>query len=40
MIDRNIILQVRGVSRRFPALNFAFLEGGVGWACSLYNSIF
>ena len=29
-----------GVSRRFPTLNFAFLEGGVGWACSLYNSIF
>jgi predicted TIM-barrel fold metal-dependent hydrolase len=25
-----------GVTRRFPALKFAFLEGGVGWACSLY----
>ena len=24
-----------GVTRRFPDLNFAFLEGGVGWACSL-----
>jgi len=24
-----------GVTRRFPELNFAFLEGGVGWACSL-----
>lgn len=26
-----------GVTRRFPTLNFAFLEGGVGWACALYN---
>jgi hypothetical protein len=25
-----------GVTRRFPTLNFAFLEGGVGWACTLY----
>ncbi|HXY92452.1 MAG TPA: amidohydrolase family protein [Acidimicrobiia bacterium] len=25
-----------GVTRRFPELNFAFLEGGVGWACTLY----
>jgi predicted TIM-barrel fold metal-dependent hydrolase len=25
-----------GVTRRFPRLNFAFLEGGVAWACSLY----
>ena len=24
-----------GVTRRFPELNFAFLEGGAGWACSL-----
>jgi len=24
-----------GVTRRFPGLRFAFLEGGVGWACSL-----
>ncbi len=28
-----------GVTRRFPTLNFAFLEGGVGWACSLYAGI-
>jgi predicted TIM-barrel fold metal-dependent hydrolase len=28
-----------GVTRRFPSLNFAFLEGGVGWACSLYNDL-
>jgi hypothetical protein len=24
-----------GVTRRFPTLRFAFLEGGVAWACSL-----
>ncbi len=24
-----------GVARRFPTLNFGFLEGGVGWACQL-----
>lgn len=29
-----------GVTRRFPGLNFAFLEGGVGWATQLYNDIF
>jgi hypothetical protein len=28
-----------GVTRRFPNLNFAFLEGGVGWACSLYSDL-
>ena len=28
-----------GVSRRFPNLNFAFLECGVGWACALYNDL-
>ncbi|MBI3743172.1 MAG: amidohydrolase family protein [Chloroflexi bacterium] len=28
-----------GVTRRFPRLNFAFLEGGVGWACNLYADI-
>jgi predicted TIM-barrel fold metal-dependent hydrolase len=26
-----------GVTRRFPKLKFAFLEGGMGWACSLYS---
>jgi len=26
-----------GVTRRFPTLNFAFLEGGVAWASALYN---
>lgn len=29
-----------GVMRRFPKLRVAFLEGGVGWAVSLYNQFF
>lgn len=28
-----------GVTRRFPRLKFAFLEGGVGWACSLFSDL-
>jgi predicted TIM-barrel fold metal-dependent hydrolase len=28
-----------GVTRRFPALKMGFLEGGVGWACGLYNDL-
>jgi predicted TIM-barrel fold metal-dependent hydrolase len=28
-----------GVTRRFPTLKFAFLEGGVTWACSLYSDM-
>jgi predicted TIM-barrel fold metal-dependent hydrolase len=28
-----------GVTRRFPGLNFAFLEGGVTWAASLYADL-
>ncbi|MSQ25050.1 MAG: amidohydrolase [Dehalococcoidia bacterium] len=28
-----------GVTRRFPTLNFAFLEGGAGWAINLYTDI-
>ena len=28
-----------GVAQRFPELRFAFLEGGVGWACALYNNL-
>jgi len=28
-----------GVTRRFPTLKFAFLECGVGWACSLYSDL-
>jgi predicted TIM-barrel fold metal-dependent hydrolase len=32
-------LFIGGVTRRFPKLRFAFLEGGVGWACSLYSDL-
>jgi len=28
-----------GVNRRFPRLNFGFLEGGTGWARGLYNDL-
>jgi predicted TIM-barrel fold metal-dependent hydrolase len=28
-----------GVPRRFPALHFAFLEGGVAWGANLYSDI-
>jgi predicted TIM-barrel fold metal-dependent hydrolase len=28
-----------GVTRRFPRLRFAFLEGGVAWACQLYSDL-
>jgi predicted TIM-barrel fold metal-dependent hydrolase len=28
-----------GVTNRFPGMNFAFLEGGVAWAASLYSDI-
>jgi predicted TIM-barrel fold metal-dependent hydrolase len=28
-----------GVTKRFPDLNFVFLEGGIGWACSLFNDL-
>jgi predicted TIM-barrel fold metal-dependent hydrolase len=28
-----------GVTRRFPNLKMAFLEGGVGWACGLYADL-
>lgn len=28
-----------GVTQRFPNLNIGFLEGGVGWACSLYADL-
>jgi predicted TIM-barrel fold metal-dependent hydrolase len=33
-------LVIGGVTARFPDLKFGFLEGGVGWACSLYNDLF
>jgi predicted TIM-barrel fold metal-dependent hydrolase len=28
-----------GVTRRFPTLNFAFLEGGVAWAATLFSDL-
>ncbi|HLW71149.1 MAG TPA: amidohydrolase family protein [Candidatus Binataceae bacterium] len=28
-----------GVTHRFPDLRFSFLEGGAGWACSMYNDL-
>ena len=28
-----------GVPQRFPQLRFAFLEGGAGWACTLYADL-
>jgi predicted TIM-barrel fold metal-dependent hydrolase len=28
-----------GVTRRVPGLRFAFLEGGVGWACQLFGDL-
>ena len=28
-----------GVTHRFPELRFAFLEGGVGWACNLVSDL-
>jgi len=32
-------LLLGGVTRRFPQLRFAFLEGGVGWACNLLTDL-
>jgi predicted TIM-barrel fold metal-dependent hydrolase len=32
-------LVIGGVTRRFPTLKCAFLEGGVGWACQLYGDL-
>ncbi|MGH7878769.1 MAG: amidohydrolase family protein, partial [Candidatus Binataceae bacterium] len=32
-------LVLGGVTRRFPTLKCAFLEGGVGWACQLYSDL-
>jgi hypothetical protein len=28
-----------GVVRRFPTLNFGFMEGGVSWACQMYGDL-
>lgn len=32
-------LVIGGVTRRFPRLKFAFLEGGVAWGCSLLAAL-
>jgi predicted TIM-barrel fold metal-dependent hydrolase len=32
-------LVLGGVTYRFPSLKFAFLEGGVGWACNLLTDL-
>ncbi|MBW2426270.1 MAG: amidohydrolase family protein [Deltaproteobacteria bacterium] len=32
-------LFLAGVTRRFPELRFAFLEGGVAWACALFSDL-
>lgn len=32
-------LFIGGVPKRFPSLKFAFLEGGAGWACTLYSDL-
>jgi hypothetical protein len=32
-------LIIGGVVKRFPALKFAMLEGGVGWACNLLTDL-
>ena len=32
-------LSIGGVTRRFPRLKFAFLEGGVAWGCSLLAAL-
>jgi predicted TIM-barrel fold metal-dependent hydrolase len=32
-------LVMDGVPMRFPDLQFAFLEGGVGWGCNLYSDL-
>ncbi|MFT5443554.1 MAG: putative TIM-barrel fold metal-dependent hydrolase, partial [Myxococcota bacterium] len=32
-------LLLDGVPKRFPSLQFAFLEGGVGWGCNLYSDV-
>ena len=37
LFARSLVLG--GVTERFPNLRFAFLEGGVGWACNLYSDL-
>jgi hypothetical protein len=38
-IDLCVSLVMGGVPKRFPDLNFGFLEGGAGWACDLLHAI-
>jgi predicted TIM-barrel fold metal-dependent hydrolase len=38
-IDLCLSLVLGGVPKRFPQLNFGFLEGGVGWACDLLHGL-
>jgi predicted TIM-barrel fold metal-dependent hydrolase len=33
------VIFLGGVTRRFPQLNFGFLEGGVGWAAQLFGDL-
>ena len=38
-IDLCLSLVLGGVPKRFPDLNFGFLEGGAGWACDVLHGI-
>ena len=38
-IDLCLSLVMGGVPKRFPSLNFAFLEGGAGWACDILHGL-
>jgi predicted TIM-barrel fold metal-dependent hydrolase len=38
-IDLCLSLVLGGVPKRFPDLNFGFLEGGAGWACDLLHGL-
>lgn len=38
-IDLCLSLVLGGVPKRFPQLNFGFLEGGAGWACDLLHGL-
>ena len=39
VLSFTLALVLGGVPARFPALRFAFLEGGVAWACQLYADL-
>ena len=38
-IDLCLSLVLGGVPKRFPQLNFGFLEGGAGWACDVLHGL-